>query len=74
MDATTALLPGSPHRRRVQQTLPMHQALPMRAHVSVGVRAPNWMWILGGAFVGAMLLGPIGAVGGAAATGYFLLR
>jgi hypothetical protein len=42
------------------------RTLPMRAAVGVGVRvaAPNWMWILGGAVLGTLLLGPIGGIAG----------
>ena len=63
------------------------RSLPMR--VSAGVRgpqrlgglgagaarvsAPNWMWILGGAVAGGLLLGPIGALAGGLA-GAFLVR
>ena len=48
------------------------RTLPMRAAVGVRVSAPNWMWILGGAVVGGLLLGPIGAVAGGLAGAYLL--
>lgn len=49
------------------------RSLPMRVSAGVRVSAPNWMWILGGAVAGGLLLGPIGALAGGLA-GAFLVR
>lgn len=49
------------------------RTLPLRVAAGVRVSAPNWMWIVGGAVVGGLLLGPIGAIAGGLA-GAFLLR
>ena len=43
------------------------RTLPLSAGVGVRVSAPNWMWIVGGGVVGMLLLGPLGAIGGAIA-------
>jgi hypothetical protein len=67
--SAAAALPAAPNAPTAQ----LARTLPMRAGVAVGVSAPNWMWILGGAVLGTFLLGPIGTVGGALA-GYLLTK
>jgi len=62
-----ALSAAPSSRRRVQQTLPA------QASFGVGLAAPRWMFIAGGAALGALLLGLPGGVLGAIG-GYFLTR
>ncbi|MCW2973458.1 MAG: hypothetical protein JWN72_1731 [Thermoleophilia bacterium] len=56
-------------RRRVQQV----QTLPMQASFGARLAAPRWMFIAGGAALGALMVGLPGALLGALA-GYFLTR
>jgi hypothetical protein len=39
----------------------------MQVAARVGVVAPRWMFVVAAGVVGALLLGPIGAIGGALA-------
>lgn len=54
-------------RRTAANTPEQVRTLPMRVAAGVRVSAPKWMFIVGGGLVGALLLGPLGAVGGALA-------
>ncbi len=82
MNATIAPMYPVANRRTRRTAAPQAPAtaapveartLPMRVSAGVRVSAPNWMWILGGAVVGGLLLGPIGALAGGLA-GAFLVR
>ena len=64
---------GSAPAAPVATTAELARTLPLRVSAGVRVSAPNWMWIVGGGVVGALLLGPIGAIGGALA-GVLLTR
>lgn len=59
--------PSSTRRRGAVQTLPL------QASVGASLSAPRWLFIAGGAAVGALLLGFPGGVLGALG-GYFLTR
>ena len=65
----TPVLPAAQVATPVDQS----RTLPLRAAVGMRVSAPSWMWIIGGGVVGGLLLGPLGAVGGALA-GLLLTR
>ncbi|MBC7461865.1 MAG: hypothetical protein H7287_10930 [Thermoleophilia bacterium] len=71
--ASAQLLPPTVTTSAVTRRRPQQTTLPMQASFGAHLAAPRWLFIVGGAALGALLLGLPGGLLGAAA-GYFLTR